>query len=142
MPIAGSWALLCNENNLILLKVYFIPPDSSQRGAGTSCKMALPSVFWVQGEGLLQRGLNDAKGLKEHCGAPLRQSIGILGFSVFPILGSLQSNSVMIYVALGDGRRHGTYGSEAVNQEMRPNDVFEVLAPLRKEYLRGDKGPL
>lgn len=48
----------------------------------------------------------------------------------FPILGSLQSSSVKIYEALGDGRKCSTYGFEAVSQEMRPNDPFEVLVLL------------
>lgn len=93
--------------------------------------MALPSAFWVQGEGLLQQGLDDARRLKE---TPLSYSQAIdwdIRVFGFPIPGSLQSNSIKIYVALGDGGRCSTYDFEAVSQEMRPNDAFEVLAPLR-----------
>lgn len=83
------------------LNINFVPPDSSQRGTGTNCKIPLPSAFWVEGEGLVQPGLDDARGLK---GTPLNYSQAIdwdIRVFSFPILGSLQSSSVKIYVALG-----------------------------------------
>lgn len=83
---ASNWILYIglNEDNLTPLDICFIPPDSHWRGTGTTSKMVLPSAFWVQGGGWLQQGWGEAGGLKENAvELALRQSIGILGFSVF-----------------------------------------------------------
>ena len=121
---------MLNESNRTPLNIYFVPTDSSQRRTGTNCEIALPSAFWVQGGGLLQQGLGDARGLRE---TPLDYSQAIdwdIRVFSFPVLGSLQSSSIKIYVASGDGRRCNTSGFEAVSQKMRPTDAFEVLVPL------------